>query len=183
MNNPMMANMFNQWMMNNNINMNNPMMANMFNQWMMNNPNYMNIMNSSMTMNNPMMFNIFNQFMQYMQMMNSNFQNNNNMNVVGQNNFDINNQNYQQNQNNEGIINLVFCKDLKNYIIKTKSSETFGTVMGKYISQTKDSNVNMYIFNGKKINESLTVGEAGLMEGSVVYVVVTKNILGAAKKK
>ena len=198
MNNPMMANMFNQWMMNNpnnmsmmnnNMDMNNPMMANMFNQWMMNNPNYMNMMNNSINMNNPMMFNLFMQFMQYMQMMNQNNQNNfnmnnqNNFNMNNQNNFNMDNQQFQQNQNNSGIINIVFSKDLKNYIIQTKHSESFGTVIGKYISQTQDSNVNMYIFNGKKINESLTVGEAGLMEGSVIYVVVTKNIIGAFKTK
>ena len=192
MNNPYMANMFNQWMnnqnmnmMNNNMDMNNPYIANMFNQWISN--QNLNMMNMSMNMNNPMMFNLFMQFMQYMQMMNSNNQNNFNMNnqqfQQNQNNFNMNNQNIQQTQNNEGIINIVFSKDLKNYIIKTKYNESFGAVMGKYISQTKDNNVNMYIFNGKKINESLTVGEAGLMEGSVIYVVVTKNIIGALKVK
>ena len=170
--------------------MNNPMMANMFNQWMMNNPNYMNMMNNSINMNNPMMFNLFMQFMQNMQMMNQNNQNMNNQNNFNMNNqqfqqnqinFNMNNQQFQPDSNNSGIINIVFSKDLCHYIIKTKYSESFGTVMGKYISQTKDSNVNMYIFNGKKINESLTVGEAGLMEGSVVYVVETKKVIGATK--
>ena len=59
-------------------------------------------------------------------------------------------------------------------------SETLGSLIGKYINITKDTNVNMYFFNGKKLNESLTVGEAGLMEGSMVNVVGTKNILGAS---
>ena len=180
MTNPMMANMFNQWninqnqnmnMMNNNIDMNNPVIANMFNQWMIN--QNINMMNNSMNMNNPMMSNIFMQFMQYMQMMNQN----------NQNNFNMNNQNFQQNQGGQGIINIVFSKDLTLYNIKTKYSESFGSVMGKYINQSKDFNVNWYIFNGKKINESLTVGEAGLTEGSTVYVVVPQNIIGALKIK
>ena len=168
----------------NNMNMNNmndPMMMNFYMQFMqmMNNANNnMMWMNNTMNMNNMNNPNMNMQFMQMMNNMNQN-QSNNNMN----NQQFQQNQNYQNNiQNNQGIkgaINLQFTTDISSYNIVTNYNESLGTVIGKYISMTNDINVNMYIFNGKKINESLTVGEAGLYDGSLIHVVPTKNIIGA----
>jgi hypothetical protein len=173
MNNPIMMNMFAQWMNTQamtGMGMNNPMIMNMFFQWLM--TQNININGMNMNNNNPFMMNNM-QNMNNMNNMNNNFQN--------QNNFNMNNQQFQPYQNNniEGI-NIIFCKDMSNYNIIANYSETLGSLIGKYINMTKDTNVNMYFFNGKKLNESLTVGEAGLMEGSMVSVVGTKNILGAS---
>ena len=133
-----------------------------------------------MNNNNPFMMNNM-QNMNNMNNMNNNFQNQNNFNMNNQNNFNMNNQQFQPYQNNNiGGINIIFCKDMTNYNIIANYSETLGSLIGKYINMTKDTNVNMYIVNGKKLNESLTAGEAGLMEGSVVNVVETKKILGAS---
>ena len=146
--------------------MNNPM----FIQWMnIQNMQGMNMnMDMNMMMNNQLLMNMFYQWL--------NSQNNN----QNQNNTFVNNQQFQPNQNNSnGIINLVFNKDMRNYNIVTNYNESLGTVIGKYIDLTKDYNINMYISNGKKLNESLTVGEAGLMEGCLINVVPTQNILGA----
>ena len=167
-------------MMQNNNNMNNMNMNNMNNMNMNNmnmnnmNMNQMNMMNNqfnNMNMNNMDQ----NQLMLMMNM----FMQNMNANNGNPNNF-MNNQNtVQTNDNDPNTINLFFCKELKTYNILTNYNESLGTVISKYISQTQDNNVNMYITNGKKINESLTVGEAGLIGGSIINVVPTQNILGA----
>ena len=146
--------------------MNNPM----FIQWM-NNQNMQGMnMDMNMMMNNQIMMNMFYQWL-----------NSQNINPnPNQNNIFINNQQPQPNQNNNsGVVNLVFSKDMRNYIIVTNYNESLGTVIGKYMDLTKDYNVNMYICNGKKLNESLTVGEAGLMEGCFINVVPVQNIIGA----
>ena len=150
--------------------MNNPVMMSMFIQWM-NNQNMQGMnMDMNMIISNQIMMNMFYQWL--------NSQNiNQNQN---QNNTFINNQQPQSNQNNNiGAINLMFSKDMKNYPIVTNYNESLGTVIGKYINLTKDYNINMYIYNGKRLNESLTVGEAGLIGGSVIIVTPTQNILGA----
>ena len=146
--------------------MNNPM----FIQWM-NNQNMQGMnMDMNMMMNNQIMMNMFYQWL-----------NSQNINPnPNQNNTFINNQQPQPNQNNNiGVVNLVFNKDMRNYNIVTNYNESLGAVIGKYMDLTKDYNVNMYICNGKKLNESLTVGEAGLMEGSFINVVPVQNIIGA----
>ena len=157
-------------MMQNNNNMNNMNMNNM-NNMNMNNMNMMNNQFNNMNMNNMDQ----NQLMYMMNM----FMQNMNANNGNPNNF-MNNQNtVQTDDNNANTINLFFCKEQRTYNILTNYNETLGTVISKYISQTQDNNVNMYITNGKKINESLTVGEAGLIGGSTINVVPTQNILGA----
>ena len=151
--------------MNNNMNMNNPMMMNMMMQMMnQNNNNNMMGMNNNMNMNNPMMMNM--------------------MNGQNQNNaINMPNQQIQQNGGNSGNINLIFSKDLSNYNIVTNYNESLGAVISKYIALTNDNNINMYICNGKRLSESLTVGESNLTEGCLINVVPTQNILGAKKKK
>ncbi len=164
MNNMDMNALFNQFInfMNSQNNMNNMNMNNMnMNQMMM---NFNNSMNNNMNMNNLDMNQMMMNFMNNM--------NNNNMN----NNIGMNNQN-QQNQ--KPVINLCFNKENKVYNILTDHSESLGSVISKYINQTNDSNINMYIVNGKKLNESLTVGESGLLNGATINVVPVDNILGA----
>ena len=92
---------------------------------------------------------------------------------------------YQQQQesknNNTGNINLTFKQKStqKSVIIITNYNETLGSVIGRYISKTGDNSVNLYICNSKKLNESLTVGEAGLMNYSIIDVVRIDELEGA----
>ena len=172
-NNQMMMN--NPMMMNNNMAMNYQLMLQN-----MNNPNFMNNNQMMMMMNNP---NFMNNNQMMMMMNNPNFMNNNQMmmNNMPMQNMDFGNMNNQEgiNNNANGGFNLIFTKDMKNYIIIANFNDPLGKVIGKYIDTTKDTNVNMYIFNGKKLNEGLTVGEAGLKDQSLINVVPTQNILGA----
>ena len=181
----------------NNMNNNNMMMnsvnMNQFNQMM----NYMQMMNNQnmMNMNNNPMMNMM------MQMMNN--QNMMNMNPMMMSNFDMNqymlifNQilsnfnNYMKNNNsinypkplNNNMMNLVFIHNSagneRKYIIPAEPNDSLSTVIGRYITKSGDSNVNLYIFAGVRLDESLTCRQQGLMDGSIVYVVETRSIIGA----
>ena len=61
----------------------------------------------------------------------------------------------------------------------TNYNESLGSVISKYMDLTHDYSVNMYIHNGKKLNESLTVGEAGLLDGVIIFVVRVTDVNGA----
>ena len=143
----------------NNMNMNN---MNNINNMNLNNGNNMNMNNMDM---NQMMMN-FNNFV------NNNSNNNNNM--FNNNNMGINNQQNQQNNNN--TITLIFTTKQATYTIMTNYNETLGSVISKYIDMTHDYSINLYIHNSKKLNESLTVGEAGLLNSSVIYVVKVEEV-------
>ena len=197
MNNEMMMNFMNYMNMNQNnmnnmnmnqnnmMNMNNMDMNSLFNEFLnfinsqnnnMNNMNMNNMgtnqmmMNFNNFMNNNMNNNMNNMNMNQIMMNFNNFMNNNNMN----NNIGMNNQNQQK-----PVINLCFHKENRTYNILADYSESIGSVITKYINQTNDTNINMYIVNGKKLNESLTVGESGLLNGVTINVVPVDNILGA----
>ena len=185
MNNEMMMNFMNYMNMNQN-NMNNMNM----NQNNMNNMNNMNMnQNNMMNMNNMDMNSLFNEFLNFINSQNNNM-NNMNMNNMGTNqmmmnfnNFMNNNMNNNIGMNNQNqqkpVINLCFHKENRTYNILADYSESIGSVITKYINQTNDTNINMYIVNGKKLNESLTVGESGLLNGVTINVVPVDNILGA----
>ena len=89
--------------------------------------------------------------------------------------------NQQTNTNNAEYKNLVFIQktSLNKYIIHATDSETLGSVINKYINKSGDVNVNIYIYNSKKINESLTVAEAGLIDYAQIDVVSVDDVEGA----
>ena len=163
--------------------------------------NMLNNMNNNNMMMNSVNMNQFNQMMNYMQMMNN--QNMMNMNPMMMSNFDMNqymlifNQilsnfnNYMKNNNsinnpkplNNNMMNLVFIHNSagneRKYIIPAEPNDSLSVVIGKYITKSGDSNVNLYIFAGVRLDESLTCRQQGLMDGSIVYVVETRSIIGA----
>ena len=149
--------------------------------------NYDMIMNFNILMNmmmnqnqNNNMMNMNNMDMNQMMMNFNNFVNNNsnnNNNMFNNNNMEINNQQNQQNNNN--TITLIFTTKQATYTIMTNYNETLGSVISKYIDMTHDNSINLYIHNSKKLNESLTVGEAGLLNSSVIYVVKVEEVNGA----
>ena len=144
----------------NNMNMNNMNMNNMN----MNNMNMNNMNMNNMNMNNMDMNQMMMNFNNYM---NNNM--NNNMGII----------NPQNPQNNDNVINLIFKTKISKYTIRTNYNETLGSVISKYLDITHDYSINLYIHNGKKLNEGLTVGEAGLMDGAYIYVVPTEDLKGA----
>ena len=184
----MLNNMNNNNMMMNNVNMN------QFNQMM----NYLQMMNNqnnmmNMNMNNNPMMNMMMQMMNNQNMMNMNPMNNFDMNqymlifnqlINNFNNFMKNNNNMNNPQPlNNNMMNLVFIynsngKEIK-YIIPAEPNDSLSTVIGRYITKSGDSNVNLYIFAGVRLDESLTVREQGLIDGSIIYVVETRSIIGA----
>ena len=166
--------------MNDNFNMNQVFLNNLANsQMMMNNPM---MMNNNMAMNYQMMLqnmnnqNFMNNNQMMMMMNNPNFMNNNQMmmNNMPMQNMGFGNMNNKEgiNNNESGGFNLIFTKDMKNYIIIANFNDPLGRVIGKYIDTTKDTNINMYIFNGKKLNEGLTFGEAGIKDQRFINIVL-----------
>ena len=159
------ANM-NLFMMNNPNNMNNVNNINM-NQLLM---NMMNNQNNNVMMNNMNMNQLMNL---YMQMMNNNMSNNSN------NNMNIDNDNY--------LINIVFIISQDNGLERTinllaKPSQSFGSVITKLIEKTNDYNPHIYFFNSKRLDESKTVEEQGLINGATIFVVNPEIIIGAQYK-
>jgi len=149
----------------------------------------------NMNMNNPMMNNmnmsqLMNFFTQMMNNMNNNNMNNNNMinNNINNNNMNNNNiNNNNMNNNNNNKINIVFIvaheggSETKHQFI-VDVNESLSSVISRYIDKTHDYNINYYIFNGKRLDETLKVSEVGFQDGSTVFVVNTQNILGAKFK-
>ena len=87
----------------------------------------------------------------------------------------------QQNTNNSGLKTLVFKHktNQNSYTIFVNDNETLGSVISKYINKSGDNHINLYISNGKKLNESLTVAEAGLMNYCTIDVVAIDELEGA----
>ena len=149
--NQMLQNMMNnQCMPNNNMNM-------MNNQFMPN--NNMNMMNNQCMPNMSMQGNVQNNQFQ--------FQNNfNNMNNEQQNPYQIN-------------ITFSDTTGRKKIVIQTEPNEHMSSVINKYINKSGDLNINIYIFNGKRINQSLTVAEQGLSDGVEINVSNVGEVNGA----
>jgi len=159
-----------------------------------------------MNMNNMVGWNFnMNQVMQFMQMINSNPQylmiwnqilqsmqnqqiipNNNMNNQFFQNNnqnmpFVQNNMNFQP-SNDPSKINIKFTNTVltKQCIIVAEPNEHMTSIINKYIDKTKDLNsTNLYIFNGKKVVQSLTASELGIVDGSVITVSNIRDVNGA----
>ena len=164
-----MMNFYNQ--LNNNPNIMNAMINNFNNYNAFNNYN-MNMMNNNMNINqmlqmmmnaNPMLFTIL------MQNIINNLNNN-------QNNYN----NSTQYKDNGEMVNLFFITPNEYKIaIPSKPNEHLSSVLNRYINKSNDTNINYYIFNGQRLNESLTVRQQGLNDGASIYVVKVQDILGA----
>ena len=163
-------------MMNQNQNQNNNMNnMNMYQMMVLFNQ-FMNDMNRMSQFQNNNMMNMNQMMMNFNNYINNN-NNNNNINNNIFNNIGMNNQPIQQNNNN--VITLIFTTKQATYTILTNYNETLGSVISKYIDMTHDYSINLYIHNSKKLNESLTVGEAGLLNSAVIYVVKAEEVNGA----
>ena len=99
-------------------------------------------------------------------------------NMQGMQNMTPNNMN--NSQNNRFQINLNFIDtNGKKVIIQTEPEEKMSSVINKYINKSNDFNNNYYLFNGKRIVQSLTVAELGLNDASEIHVANAGNIIGA----
>ena len=134
-------------------------------QFMMNNPNMMGMNNPNMMgMNNPNMMGF------------------NNPGMMGMNNmFYPQNQQFQQPNDNPGAVNLVFQNRINpnKIIIQANINESVSSVINKYISKSGDYHINLYIYNGKKLNESLTLAESGIVNNCNINVVELDELEGA----
>ena len=183
----------------NNMNMNAMMNMNQMMGWNYN----MNQFNQFMQMvnSNPNFLMIYNQMMNQQcfpnnnMMMASQFIPNNNPNMVNSSfinggspnmQFQQNNMNMQFQQNKDPYkINLTFrdTTDTKRALIIAEPNEHMTSVINKYINKTGDlSETNLYLFNGKRIVQSLTVSELGMTDGSEVYVTDIGGLRGGIKK-
>ena len=171
----------------NNMNNMNQVMNNMNNMmgWNFN----MNQMNLFMQMinSNPMFLMIYNQMLQNMQMLqNQQFMQNCNPNMLmqggAQNMQFMQNNNMNNQQYFPGQINLKFSDttEQKNIMIQAEPKEYMSSVINKYINKSGDLNGNnLYLYNGKRIIQSLTVAELGLCDGSQIYVNNVGELKGA----
>ena len=183
----------------NNMNLNAMMNMNQMMGWNYN----MNQFNQFMQMvnSNPNFLMIYNQMMNQQcfpnnnMMMASQFIPNNNPNMVNSSfinggspnmQFQQNNMNMQFQQNKDPYkINLTFrdTTDTKRALIIAEPNEHMTSVINKYINKTGDlSETNLYLFNGKRIVQSLTVSELGMTDGSEVYVTDIGGLRGGIKK-
>ena len=182
-----MNNMMNQMTMNNNNMMNQMAMNNMMNQM---NPNMMNQMNNNMMnqMNQNFMMNmLMNQMNNQMQNLSNNAQEFQNQQQQNNENFNNNQTNPQQNQDDGTRLEITFIKNNQNEAQRSikifcLNSEKVGDIIQKYRVKADDNNKEeKFIYNAKKLNPDLTVAEAGLINQSKIFVMVTENIVGGGK--
>ena len=176
---------FNMNNMNNNFNMNQAMMN--MNQLTgmpinMSQSQFINNINS-----NPMMLMMWNQMLRNMQnqkMFNNQFVQNNNqmMQGNGQNMaFNMNNMNnFNNGQTAPNQINIAFVDNTdRKCVVQTTPNEYMSSVINKYINKSGDNNINLYLYNGKRVVQSLTVAELGLTDGVEIYVSNIGEVRGA----
>ena len=156
-----------------------------------------NSLNNPMTnqMNNPMMNPMNNPMMNPMMMNNMNNMNNMpnmaQMSLHLQNQYQNQIQNMNQDNQNSGLqsplnncITVVFrvgdndtSEPLK---IQCTSSDRVSELIERYRTKSQDNDpTKKFIFNARELDANLTVGEAGLYEGSNIFVIKTKGIKGA----
>ena len=88
--------------------------------------------------------------------------------------------NKSNNNNDEIYINLFFVVANQYKIpLQCKPTEYLSSVITRYIDKSNNYDINYYLFNGKRLDETKTVCNQGLKDGSEIYVVRIQNILGA----
>ena len=168
----------------------------------MNAPNFMEFMQLLQGGNPPMQNNMFgNPFMSPNYIMNNNNNANMNMNLLnmmiqmmGLNGANIDNlmqifnppmpvqPNFNDMQMNKGnILNLIFMQRQKGIriTIQTNYKESISSLVNKYINKSGDANINIYIVNGRRLDESKTVAQSGLVDNSHVDVISVDDVEGA----
>ena len=175
--NPNQFNQFNQPFnmnnMNNNFNMNQAMMQ--MNQMTGMNNNMSQSQFIQMINSNPMMLMMWNQMLQNMQnqnMFNNQFnQNNSQMMQQNKQNMAFNMNNFNNGQASPNQINIAFIDNTgRKVVVQATQEEYMSSVINKYINKSGDNNINLYLFNGKRVVQSLRVAEAGLMDGVEIQV-------------
>ena len=152
---------------NNNFNMN--QMNPMYQAQVMMNMN--NMMNANFNVNQQ------NQMLQFNNMINSNP-----MLLMLYNQMMMNMMNMQKQNLSNQQINIIFLNNALNgrAIIQAKPSEYMTEIINRYINKTGDAKAsNMYIYNGKRIIQSLTVAELGIINGSEIHIVNQNEVKGA----
>ena len=84
-------------------------------------------------------------------------------------------------QGNTYRININFLTaDGRKILIQTEPNELMSSVINKYINKSGDFNPgNYYIFNNKRVVQSLTVAELGANDAAEIMVANTGNVIGA----
>ena len=107
------------------------------------------------------------------------------MNNMLQNQQLINNKLNTPNPPNSNYINIFFKQeinypDLDPYTIQCSLYDKISIVIKKFRIKAKDYDIlnEKFVFNGKKLNETLLVFESGLTNNAVVFVIKDKQLLG-----
>ena len=122
-----------------------------------------------------------------MQNLANNAQNFQNQQQQNNENFNNNQFNIQQNQDNETRLEITFIKNNQNepkrsIKIFSLDSEKVGDIIEKYRIKADDKNKKeKFIYNAKQLNPDLTVAEAGLINQSKIFVMVTEKVYGGEK--
>ena len=169
----------------NNMNMNMMAMGNIMGD-INNNMMNMNYMNNMMNMNNMNNMNRMDNMNNIMSVNNMNNMMNNMMNV--NDDMSVNNETELSNPifkivQVEPEINVYFRKhtasnEVNVKSIKCKESDLLSNVIEKYRQEANDYDEDItFIFNAKRINPNLHVGEAGLYNNSNIFVIKPKNVV------
>ena len=88
--------------------------------------------------------------------------------------------NIQMNKGN--VLNLIFMQRHKGIRITLQANfkEYISSIVNKYINKSGDANINIYIVNGRRLDESKTVAQSGLVDNSHVDVISVDDVEGAA---
>ena len=83
--------------------------------------------------------------------------------------------------NNRNVLNLIFMQRQKGIRItlQVNYKESIASIVNKYINKSGDSNINIYIVNGRRLDESKTVAQSGLVDNSHVDVISVDDVEGA----
>ena len=146
----------------------------MMNQIEMNNMNNFNpMMNQNFAINNNQLQQLMQQQLMQMQQMMQQQQMQQEMQMNQQMN------DFQKQEEISNNINLHFRKDLDNYSVQCHLNEKISKVIERYRNMASDfKETEKFIFNAKALNPSLTVIEAGLNDGALIFVVETKGVRG-----
>ena len=85
---------------------------------------------------------------------------------------------------NSNYLTIIFrtssATDDKPIKIQCTSTDLVSDVIDRYRAKSEDKDrTKKFIFNAKELDQTLTVGAAGLTEGSNIFVVTTQGIYGA----
>ena len=134
-----------------------------------------------MVNSNPMYLMMWNQIL--MNMQNIQAMQMNNPNAMFPPGVNINNQppNTNNGQGNIFKININFVTaDGNKVMIQTDPNELMSSVINKYINKSGDFNAgNYYIFNNKRVVQSLTVAELGVGDLAEIVVANAASVIGA----